>query len=92
MKTDHKPDPNQTEENLCIPLDLVVDIFGIIVRESIPHEVTEVVESRSLMYVSLYLHKSHNRHEPALQNIQRLLKEYKNYRWDEREHLNWREG
>ena len=83
-------DQDLTEENLCIPCDLLIDIFGIVVKEAITHEVTQVIENRSLLYVSLYINHSNIRHKQVLQNIQNLLQEYKEYRWEESEQLNWR--
>ena len=90
MKPVKSTDPNLTEESLCIPSDLLIDIFGIVVKEAITHEVTQVIENKSLLYVSLYINHSNIRHKQILQNIQSLLKEYKEYRWEESEQLNWR--
>jgi HD superfamily phosphohydrolase len=90
MKPVKSTDPDLTEEYLCIPSDLLVDIFGIVVKESIIHEVTQVIENRSLLYLSLYINHSNIRHQQLLHNIQNLLQEYKEYRWEESEQLNWR--
>ena len=79
-----------TEESLCIPSDLLLDIFGIVVKEAITHEVTQVIENRSLVYVSVYVNPNNNRHQQIFQNIQNILQEYKEYRWEESEQLNWR--
>lgn len=90
MKPVKPTDPDLTEESLCIPCDLLIDIFGIVVKETITHKVTQVIENRSLVYVSIYVNHSNIRHQQVLQNIQNLLQEYKEYRWEESEQLNWR--
>ena len=90
MKSVKSTDPDLTEENLCIPSDLLIDIFGIVVKEAIVHEVTQVIENRSILYLSLFIKHGNIRHQQLLQNIQHLLQEYKEYRWEESEQLNWR--
>jgi hypothetical protein len=90
MKPEKPLNPNLTEESLCIPVDLLLDILAIVVRESITHEVTQVIENRSLIYLCIYLNPNDRRHQQLLQNIQSILEEYKEYRWEESEQVNWR--
>ena len=90
MKPDKTLYPNLTEESLCIPTDVLVDILTIIVKESILHEVTQVIENRSLIYLSIYMNPNDRRHQQILQNINNILQEYKEYRWEESEQINWR--
>lgn len=90
MKPVKSTDQNLTEESVCIPVDLLLDIFGIVVKEAIPHEVTQVIENRSLVYLSIYINPNDIRHQQIFQNIQSILQHYKEYRWEESEQLNWR--
>jgi hypothetical protein len=90
MKPDKPLNPNLTEESLCIPTEVLVDILTIIVKESIPHEVTQVIENRSLIYLCIYINPNDRRNQQILQNIHNILQEYKEYRWEESEQINWR--
>lgn len=92
MKSETQNKFNLSEENICIPADLVIEIVGIIVRENLKNEITQVSESKSLIYISVYLNKSDSRHIKLMQNIHRLLNEYKEFRWEESEQFNWRES
>ncbi|MCC6447500.1 MAG: hypothetical protein IT215_02290 [Chitinophagaceae bacterium] len=92
MKPELNNRSNLVEENICIPGDLLIEILGIIVRENLPHEITQVSENKSLVFVSLYINKSDMRHTKLIQNIHRLLTEYKEFRWEESEQFNWRES
>lgn len=92
MKSDHQFKSNLSEENICIPGDLILEVLGIIVREQLRHEITQVSENKSLLYVSLYINRSENRHIKLMQNIQYILNEYKEFRWEESESYNWRES
>ncbi len=82
---------NTTEENLKVPLDVLLDILAIVVRENIKHEVTQVIESRSAVLLSVFLSEGSLKQQRAFQNMQNILEEYKEYRWGENEELNWRE-
>lgn len=92
MKPDSQFKPNLNEENLCIPGDLILEILGIIVREQLRHEITQVSENKSLLYISVYINRSDNRHIKLMQNIRHILNEYKEFRWEESESYNWRES
>ena len=90
MKPVKSTDQNLTEESVCIPADLLLDIFGIVVKEAITHEITQVIENRSLVYLSIYINPNDIRHQQIFQNIQSILQHYKEYRWEESEQINWR--
>ena len=90
MKPVKSTDQNLTEESVCIPVDLLLGIFGIVVKEAITHEVTQVIENRSLVYLSIYINPNDIRHQQIFQNIQSILQHYREYRWEESEQLNWR--
>jgi uncharacterized FlgJ-related protein len=80
-----------SEETLKIPHDMSIDIFAIIVKEGLKHEILEVIENRSLIIMAVQYNKNQPRHQNVRQNIQDLLKEYHEYRWEENEELNWKE-
>lgn len=82
---------NTKEESLKIPTDILLDILMIIVKENIRHEVTDVMESRGMVKVSLYLNNDLLKHQRVLQNIQNIIEEYNEYRYSESEELNWRD-
>ena len=84
-------DEETTEENLKIPLDMSIDIFAIIVKEGLKHEIIEIIENRSLIILAVKFNKNQARHQKVKENIQDLLKEYQEYRWEENEELNWKE-
>lgn len=80
---------NTTEESLKIPVDILLDVLTIVVREGIRHEATQVIESRSMVLLSLYM-SDLMKHQRALQNIQGIIEEYNEYRYSENEELSWR--
>lgn len=82
---------NTTEESLKIPADILLDVFVIVAREGIRHEVTQIIESRSMVILSLYLNDNLLKHQRALQNIQGIIEEYNEYRYLENEEINWKE-
>lgn len=82
--------PNLSEESFCIPADVLFDILDIVVTQLLPHEITQVIEKRSLLYLSVYIHPHDKKHQQILQNIKDILEEYKAYRWDENQTVNWR--
>lgn len=82
---------NISEENIKVPVDLIMDILGIIIKEGFKHEVIQVIENRSTIVIALFHHKDSLRHQRVLDNIKNLLDEYKEYRWAENEQLDWRE-
>ncbi len=84
-------DEEITEETLKIPLDMSIDIFAIIVKEGLKHEILEVIENRSLIIMAVQYNKKQSRHQKIKENIQELLQEYNEYRWEENEQLNWKE-
>ncbi len=81
---------NISEENIKVPIDLIMDILGIIIKEGFKHEVIQVIENRSTIVIALFHHKDSLRHQSVLDNIKNLLDEYKEYRWAENEQLDWR--
>lgn len=92
MKTDNQFKSNLSEENICIPGDLILEVLGIIVKEQLKHEITQISENKSLIYVSVYINRTETRQIKLMQNIQHILNEYKEFRWEESEQYNWRES
>ncbi|MBL7920689.1 MAG: hypothetical protein JNJ40_10270 [Bacteroidia bacterium] len=82
---------NTKEESLKIPTDILLDVLMIIVKEQIRHEVTDVLESRGIVKVSVYLNNDLLKHQRVLQNIQNIIEEYNEYRYADNEELNWRD-
>ncbi len=82
---------NTIEESLKIPTDILLDVLTIIVKEHMRHEVTDVLESRGIVKVSLYLNNDLLKHQRILQNIQSIIEEYSEYRYSDIEELNWRD-
>lgn len=82
---------NTKEESLKIPTDILLDVLMIIIKEHILHEVTDVLESRGIVKVSLYLNNDLLKHQRVLQNIQSIIEEYNEYRYADHEELNWRD-
>lgn len=82
---------NTKEESLKIPTDILLDILTAIVKEQIRHEVTDVLESRGMVKISLYLNNDLLKHQRVLQNIQNIIEDYNEYRYSENEELNWRD-
>ena len=80
-----------TEETIKIPHDMSIDIFAIIVKEGLKHEIIEVIENRSLIILAVKFNKNQPRHQKVKENILDLLKYYEEYRWEENEELNWKE-
>ena len=83
---------NSNEESLKIPSDILLDVLRVVAKESLSHEVTQVIESRGLVFLSLYLNNNNTpKHQRALQNIQNILEEYNEYRYSENQESNWRD-
>lgn len=82
---------NTTEENLKIPIDILLDVLTVVVKENIRHEITQVIESRSIVFLSLYLNINLPKQQRALQNIQNIIEEYNDYRYSDYEETNWRD-
>jgi hypothetical protein len=80
------------EETFKIPLDILIDIIAIIVKEELKHEVIKVVQSRSLIVVAVSYNKNSLKVQKVMQNIQSLISDYEHFRASESEELNWREG
>lgn len=81
-----------SEENFNVPSDMLMDIFSIIVREELKHEVIEVLQNRSLVVIAISYDKNSKKITRVLQNIQGLLEDYKHFRSGENEEINWRES
>lgn len=86
-----KTDKNTAEESLKIPIDMMIDIFTIIVKEELKHEIINVVPNRSMVIMELAYDRNNQRSEKAIQNIQALLADYQHYRLWEDEDVNWKE-
>ena len=81
---------NQAEENIRVPLDMVPDIFDIIVSERLGHEITEASRHRWYFIMTLFYDKTQARSVQAAREIQRLLEEYHTFRSASHNELNWR--
>jgi len=79
------------EQSIKIPMDMAIDVFKVIVKENIKHEVAQVDETRGLFVVIVRPGKNISRHEEALKNIQEMLLDYQEYRFSENEELDWRD-
>jgi hypothetical protein len=82
---------NTIEESLKVPSDILMDVLAVIVKETIRHEITQVIESRGMVILSVYLNDGSLKQQRALQNIQSMLEEYNEYRYSENEELDWRD-
>lgn len=83
---------NSIEENLAVPQDMILEILNVIVKENLKHQATQVVENRSLLYLSVFINEFDERHLKIIQNLKWMLSEYNDLRWSECEKLNWRES
>ena len=92
MKLDTPNNRHLTEENISIPLDMLLEVLHIVVKESLQHQVTQVIENRSLIHLTAYINQQEPRQQKIIQNIKRLLSEYEEYRWNECETFNWKES
>ena len=82
---------NTKEECIKIPTDILLDVLTIIVKEHIRQEIADVLESRGIVKVSLYLNENLLKHQKVLHNIQSIIDEYNEYRYSETEELNWKD-
>ncbi len=73
------------EQTVQIPLDMVVDVFAVIVKENLIHEIIQVIENRSLIVMAITYDKNFSRHENALYDIHNMLEDYTNFRSREEE-------
>ncbi len=86
-----KSENELSEEVIKVPSDMLMDIFTIIVKEALKHEVIQVVPNRSLVVVSVYYDKKVVRQQKVIGNIQNILSDYHHYRSWENEEFNWRD-
>lgn len=87
MKTEHQTQ----DEDLKIPLDILLDVLTVIVREELAHEVIRVIANRSQVIINVKYETGAIRAQKAVANIKTLLSDYQHYRSWEAEELNWRE-
>jgi hypothetical protein len=79
------------EQTFKIPLDMTIDVFKIVVKENLKHEVAQVDESRGLLIVIVFPSKNSNRQIDAVENIKEMLLDYQEYRFSESDELDWRD-
>ena len=92
MNIENQYQQNIIEENLSVPQDMILEILNVIIKENLKHQATQVVENRSLIYLSVFINDIDERHKKILQNLKWMLTEYNDMRWSECENLNWRES
>lgn len=80
-----------TEETFKIPLDILLDILVIIVKEGLKHEIIEVFPNRALVLMTVFYNKESAKAQKAVRNMENLILDYEYLRYSENEELNWRE-
>lgn len=85
-----KDEKEITEETLKIPVDMAIDVLAIIVKEKLKHEIIQVMENRSMIVLAVSYNKNLSRHQNIIFDIQSLLEDYDNFRYQEAEKVNWR--
>lgn len=78
------------EETVKIPLDMVIDVLVVIVKEKLTHEIVQIIENRSLIVIVISYDKNFSRHQNVLYDIRTMLEDYDNFRSVEEENVNWR--
>jgi hypothetical protein len=81
-----------TEETIKVPSDMLIDIFSIILKEGLKHEVIQVLENRGIAVIVIGIDGNQSRQVKVFQNIRNLLSTYNEYRFSEEESFNWREN
>ncbi len=81
---------NLDEETIKVPMDMVPDIFDIIVSEKLSHEITEASRHRWYFVMTLQYDKTDAKSRNAVSEIKRLLDEYDIFRHASHDELNWR--
>lgn len=71
---------------------MLIDIFAILLKEGLKHEVVQVLENRAIAVLSVEIDSKQLRQLKVMQNIQNLLNAYNDYRFSENESFNWREN
>lgn len=87
MKTDH----NIIEDAVKIPLDMMMDILNIILKEELKHEIINILPNRNMVTIQISYDKINQRAEKAVSSMHTLLTEYQHYRSWEDENVNWKE-
>lgn len=82
----------EREQILKIPVDMLLDILAIIVKERLAHEVIQVIPNRSLVVVAISADSGDTKFQKIVYNIQNLISDYQHYRSWENEEVNWRES
>lgn len=73
-----------------VPLDMVPDIFGLIVSQHLAHAVTEASGDKWFIRVLVHFDRSTERQRAAIAEIERLLDVFNDYRNANYEEMNWR--
>ena len=81
---------NLEEETIKVPLDMVPDIFGIVVSERLGHELTEASADKWYFKMTVQYDKTDVRQKKAVTDIQKHLDIYYEYRNASNDELNWR--
>lgn len=81
---------NYTDEIIKVPQDMLIDILSIILKEELKYDITEVIESRSVVFIAINIDGNKSRQLKAFQNMKELLYSYNEFRYSENETLNWR--
>ena len=64
-----KTDKNIAEETIKIPMDMMMDILAIVVKEELKHEIVNIIPNRNTVIIELEYERSNQRAEKAIKNI-----------------------
>lgn len=80
---------NKSVESLKVSYDIAPDVFEIITRENLAHEITDAESHNSFFRLKLYYDAADGKSKRIIDGIVRLLDEYEYYRHGNYEQLNW---
>lgn len=81
---------NIEEESIRVPLDMVPDVFSIIVSQRLGHELTQASASNWHFTMTVQYNRTDAIQKKAVNDILRILESFNEYRNATHNELNWR--
>ena len=88
MTADEKQGGDRQE--FKVPLDMVPDVFGLIVSQQLTHAITEAGGDKWFVRTTVHFDRSSERQRAAVAQIERILDTFNDYRNAGYEEINWR--
>ncbi|MBA3683385.1 MAG: hypothetical protein H0W73_19800, partial [Bacteroidetes bacterium] len=73
------------------PLDMILDVMELILKEKLKHQIIAINQNRSLLILALLYDKGSAHHKTLMVNINQMLENYNDFRFSQLEEgKDWR--